>query len=621
MGTELRAGNLHTFIPITGRNGLLSFFIGLKFFRFDKHKNFMKKGILLFVVLVFTLLSCEDFLETKPLGVYSDNIFTSEKGIDALLIGAYAMLDGAGAGGWGGSYAWGASVSNWLWGSVASDDAYMGADRSMGSDWFSICMYSLTPYNSGVSDKWIATYDGVARCNDVLKVLQETKEIDPFRRNPLKAEALFLRAWFHFELKRVFDNIPYITEGVKDPGKVTNMINAWPHIESDLQFAVDYLPDKQVEVGRATRYAAMAVLARVHLFQKEYDAAKKLLDKIINSGNYSLMPNFHDNYRIPTNNNAESIFEIQYSVNDGTPESFNGGYGDAMCFPQGNEKMPTCCGLHQPSQNLVNAFKVDSNGLPLLDTYNNDNLKNDMGITSEETFIPSADPVDPRLDWTVGRRGIPYLDWGIMRGGDWIRTQRDGGPYLYVKNMFYESEMFTLSTTSGWATGVNANNYRAYRYAHILLWRAEVAVEENDLATALMYVNMIRTRARDGSRVMGLCTTYELPEESEPVVDYNQPAANYNVQPYPSFPNQEYARKAVRHEIRLEFAMEGHRFFDLVRWGIAAEKLNAFIARDVEFRNMMNDTFFEKGTDEYRPIPQHAIDEQGSDILIQNNGY
>lgn len=581
----------------------------------------MKKGILLVVVLSLTIVSCEDFLETEPLGVHSDNVFTNEKGIEALLIGAYAMLDGAGAGGWGGSYAWGGSVSNWIWGSVASDDAYGGSDISDSTPLPSIEYYWDYPTNAFLNDKWIANYDGVARCNDVLKVLKETDEIDPFKRNPIKAQVLFLRAWFHFELKRVFDNIPYITEDVKNPAKVTNMIDAWPFIESDLQYAVDHLPETQADVGRPTRYAAMAVLARVHLFQKEYDAAKVLLDEIINSGNYFLMPNFHDNYRIPTNNNAESIFEIQYSVNDGTPESFNGGYGDALNFPPGNEKMPTCCGFHQPSQNLVNAFKVDANGLPLLDTYNDTDLKNDMGVASDETFLPFTDPVDPRLDWTVGRRGIPYLDWSVMRGDDWIRQQSYGGPYLYVKNMFYQSEKFILSTTSGWATGVNANNYRAYRYAHVLLWRAEVAVEENDLATALMYVNMIRTRARDGSRVMGLCTTYELPEGVEPVVDYNQPAANYDVQPYPSFPDQNFARKAVQHEIRLEFAMEGHRFFDLVRWGIAAETLNAFILRDSDFREYRTGVVFEEGTDEYRPIPQRAIDEQGSDVLVQNHGY
>ncbi len=583
----------------------------------------MKRAITL--VIVFTLIttnySCEDFLETLPLGVYSDNFFTNERGIDALLIGAYAMLDGAGAGGWGGSFAWAGAVSNWIWGSVASDNAYKGGTWGDSTPMWAIEKYVTSPQNGYLFEKWIANYDGVARCNDVLDILNKTKGIDPDKRNDFKAQALFLRAWFHFELKRVFDNIPYIKEEVKDPGKVTNMIDAWPLIEADLQFAVDHLREIQIDVGRPTRYAAMAVLARVHLFQKEYDAAKELLDEIINSGNYILMPNFHDNYRIPTNNNAESIFEIQYSVNDGTPESMNGGYGDCLNFPMQNEKMQTCCGFHQPSQNLVNAFKVDVNGLPLLDSFNDTELKNDMGISSDATFIPTTDSVDPRLDWTVGRRGIPYLDWGIMRGDDWIRDQDHGGPYLYTKNMFYQSEQFTLSTTSGWATGVNANNYRAYRYAHVLLWRAEVAVEQNDLTTALMYVNMIRTRARDGLRVMGLCTTYELPEGVEPVVDYNQPAANYNVQPYPVFPDQEYARKAVQHEMRLEFAMEGHRFFDLVRWGIAAETLNAYITRDIEFRSFMMGTVFSKSKNEYWPIPQMAIDQQDSTILVQNQGY
>ena len=582
----------------------------------------MKKEIILATMLtLFITFSCEDFLETVPLGVLSDNIFTNEKGINVLLIGAYAMLDGAGAGtGWGGSYAWAGSVSNWIWGSVASDDAYKGSGATDSTPIPPIERYGVLPSNQYLLDKWIANYEGVARCNAVLKVIVETKGVPAEKTAHLRAQALFLRAWFHFELKRVFNNIPYITDEVKDPAKVTNTINAWPFIEADLQFAVDNLPETQIEIGRPTKYAAMAVLARVHLFQHDYVAATVFLDGIINSRKYSLMPNYHDNYKIATNNNAESIFEIQYSVNDGTPESFNGGYGDALNFPHGSD-IGLCCGFHQPSQNLVNAFKVDGNGLPMHDSYNDSDLKNDMGIASDESFIPSVDIIDPRLDWTIGRRGIPYLDWGVMRGDDWIREQEYGGPYIYKKNMFYQAEQYTLSTTSGWATGVNANNYRAYRYAHVLLWRAECHVESNELEEARLLVNQIRERAAN-QLVMGRCATYQLPEGVEPVIDYNQPAANYDVQLYPSFPNQDYARKAVQMELRLEFAMEGHRFFDLVRWGIASEILNAFIIIDRQFRS-----FFRFGTvafdeeDEYWPIPQSAIDEQGSDILVQNPGY
>lgn len=583
----------------------------------------MKKNkilIMVMAILVALTISCEEFMETTPLGVASDQVFNTDKGVNALLTGAYAAIDGAGVStGWFGDYAWAASVTNWVWGGVASDDAYKGSDVSDQTPINPIELYETLPSNEYVSSKWIANYDGVSRCNDVLKVLAET-EMDPVKAANIEGQARFLRAWFHFEVKRVYNNIPYITEAAEDPGQVSNTVDTWPMIEEDLQFAVDNLPEEQDEVGRANKYAAMAVKARVHLFQQEWGEAKTLLDGIINSERYELVDEFHDNFRTTTNNNAESIFEIQYSVNDGADDSSNGGYGDCLNFPQSGD-IGVCCGFYQPTQNLVNAYKVDASGLPLLDTYNETNLKNDMGVLSANEFIPFTDVVDPRLDWTVGRRGIPFLDHGIMRGADWIRDPTNGGPYLYLKNMFYASERGITTTTSGWATGVNANNYRAYRYSHVLLWRAEVAVEENDLATALDLVNQIRNRAKNSSPVMGLCTTYELPQGVEPVVDYDQPAANYMVEPYPSFPDQAYARQAVRHEMRLEFAMEGHRFFDLVRWGIADQVLNDYIDKDAEFRSFLQGKSFTAGKDEYWPIPITQIDITGGDILQQNPGY
>lgn len=584
----------------------------------------MKKVIILvFASLAITYSCSEDFLETVPLGRLQEYVFYSEKGVDVMLIGAYALLDGAGGGGWGGDYAWAGSVTNWVWGSVASDDAYKGTDISDQTPINFIERYEVLTTNSYVNDKWIANYDGISRVNDVLRILAVTVEngdVSDAKATQFKAEALFLRAWFHFELKRVYNNIPYITE-TDDPVTVPNNVDTWPMIEADMQFAVDNLPPDQTDVGRPTKYAAMAVLARIHLMQNDYTAAKPLLDAIINSDKYSLMHNYHDNYKIETNNNAESIFEIQYSVNDGIDESFSGGYGDCLNFPQGNELMATCCGFHQPSQNLVNAFKVDTSGLPYLYTYNDTDLKNDQGVGSGDTFVPFTDVVDPRLDWTVGRRGIQYLDWWPMRGLDWIRDQGNGGPYLPKKNMYYQVEQGILSTTTGWATGVNANNYRAYRYAHVLLWRAECHVEDNELPQALALVNQVRNRAATGSVVMGLCTTYELPKGGTPMVNDSQPAANYDVQPYLSFPSQEYARKAVRHELRLEFGMEGHRFFDLRRWGILEPTLTAFIAGDIRLRGFLAGKIFNAGKDEYWPIPQNAIDQQGSDILTQNTGY
>ncbi len=579
--------------------------------------------ILIIALSIYTYSCKEDFIDIKPKGVTSINAFEDESGIHNLLVGAYALIDGTS----GGSTirAWAASVSNWVWGDVASDDVYKGSIESDQASINEIERYETLPTNSYVEAKWIVCYDGVSRANDVIRVVNSSEKAGKISKkiaSVYRAEGRFIRAWQHFELKRVFNNIPFIDENTKDPGKVTNKIDAWPFIEQDLLYAIENLPETQDEVGRATKYAAMAVLARVYLFEHKNSDAKEWLDEIIKSKMFSLMPSFHDNFTIVKRNNAESIFEIQFAVNDGAIKSFNGRYGDALNFPWIAEGgLSLCCGFQTPSQNLVNAFKVEDNGLPLLDDFDNTDLKNDMGISSASTFIPATDPVDPRLDWTVARRGIPLEDWMIFRGKDFTRDQSYGGPYAQKKDFFTRDEWGVYTTTSGWALGVSANNYRAYRYSHILLWRAEVAVEESDLNYAMELVNMIRERAANDV-VKGQARSYRLRRFKDAIItNTDSVSANYLVKPYSSFPDQEYARKAVRYEERIEFAMEGMRFFDLVRWGIAEQTLNRYIGKDIEFRQAMTDAHFTKGQDEYWPIPQTQIDLSGSDVLAQNPGY
>ncbi len=336
------------------------------------------------------------------------------------------------------------------------------------------------------------------------------------------------------------------------------------------------------------------------------------------------MPNFVDNFLAAKRNNAESVFEIQYSVNDGADGSPNAGWGDALNFPVDIDGTGTCCGFHQPTQNLVNAFQVDAAGLPIaVTTGTPPNFKNDMGILSTASFVQdTVTPVDPRLDFTVGRRGVPYLDWGIMRGSVWIRDQANAGPYLNKKNMFLKKDKGALSTTTGWATGVNSNNYRIITYGHILLWRAEVAAETGDLAMATTLVNQIRTRA--GNQVlMGRCRTFVLPSQTGLKVDNTVPAANYLIGTYPNFASLDYARNAIRTEMRLEFAMEGYRHFDLVRWGIAATTINAYLVQDRAFRSLFGGVApasFTAGRNEYWPIPSVQVQLEPG-VLTQNTGF
>lgn len=278
--------------------------------------------------------------------------------------------------------------------------------------------------------------------------------------------------------------------------------------------------------------------------------------------------------------------------------------------------------MYQPSQDLVNAFKVDDAGLPLLGIngpkYNDENLKNDMGILSTEEFIPTDHLLDPRLDWTVGRRGVPYLDWGMHSGNEWIRSQVNGGPYNTKKQMYSKSDRdFAAHDSFARATAIN---YRAYRYAHILLWRAECAVEENDLETARQLVNQVRQRASDDF-VMGKTTTYVFGSDEEIDIDFTQPAANYLLGEYPSFSSQEYARAAVRMELRLETAVEGNLFFDLVRWDIDGEVLPEYIKNESEFRVFMQGASYNPERNDHWPLPQTQIDVQGQNILQQDPAY
>jgi len=596
-------------------------------------KDMKKLSIIL--VTLFLLTNCSDtFLEKTPLGRTSENVFYNEKGIDALLTGTYGMVKGSAL--W--TVSWGASIQNWTYGSAASDDAYKGSEITDQKPVNEIERWEVPTTNGYPADKWrLCIGMGVHRANTTLRVISKTEGLSEATIKRFTAETRFLRGLFNFEAWLVFgDKIPIITVENMDVANEIKNVNAagavLKHITDDLKYAADNLPETQAEPGRPTKYAAMALAARAYMQVLDYANAKPLLDNIINSGKYQLMPNFFDNFRIVKNNNAESIFEIQANVND-INESLNAEMGIGLNWPHGSD-IGMCCGFHQPSQNLANAFKVDANGLPIFDTFNNTDLKNDQGIASTEEFIPAEDPLDPRIDWTMGRRGIPYLDWGINRGRDWVRKQPDGGPYMpCLKPFFYKSQRNTLSTTTGWQTGINANNYRYIRYAHILLWRAEIAAFDGETEKARDLVNQIRDRA-DNEVVMGKVKIYSLPASVYPWgkdgdVDFTQPAANYKIGLYTAadMNTKEKAMKAVQWEIRLEFATEGQRFFDLRRWdklpaGMRvdmAATLNAYARGDERIRDFMKGaTFTEKA--KYMPIPQTQLDLQPG-VLEQNPGY
>jgi hypothetical protein len=333
--------------------------------------------------------------------------------------------------------------------------------------------------------------------------------------------------------------------------------------------------------------------------------AKTLLDEIVNSNNFSLAPRYSENFLVSTRNNVESIWEVQFAVNSASTDAGNQGVGLAHPYiaPWG------CCGFYQAPQNLVNAFKTDENGLPLLDNFN------DSDVTWETEY---TGPLDPRLDHTVGRPGILFKQFQL-HGTDFIRDLSYAGPYSSMKHVG-EPESFGVG---GWGN-LTANNYRIMRYSMILLWLAEAEVELGNLERARELVNMIRERAQNPEDFVPKALQGEDSRQSYTIVE-GEDAANYQVGLYTeAWTDQEMARKAVRFETRLEFAMEGHRFFDLQRWGIQAEVLNAYLQSESRYRVYLQGKSFTEGKNEFYPIPTEAIDRSfldGQATLTQDPAY
>jgi hypothetical protein len=297
--------------------------------------------------------------------------------------------------------------------------------------------------------------------------------------------------------------------------------------------------------------------------------AKELFDDIVANGGYSLVPTFEENFLVGSRNNGESIFEVQYSISSSTTAAAN--EGTTLNYPYTDSW--GCCGFYQPTQNLVNAYKTSEEGLPLPDTFNEADVPNDQGLDWNDPFTPYQGPLDPRLDHTVGRRGILFKGYKI-HGSDFIRDQNYAGPYSPKKHVA-EPEFFGIGANPR----LSANNYRIMRLGMVLLWLAECEVELGNLERARELVNMIRERAANPNGFVP--KAIQGSERNDFTIVPDEPAANYVISTYGSpWTDPGMAREAVRMETRLEFAMEGHRFFDLQRWGTAAETLNEYLQEE-----------------------------------------
>ncbi|MEO5892490.1 MAG: RagB/SusD family nutrient uptake outer membrane protein [Ferruginibacter sp.] len=597
-----------------------------------KSKIFTAAGLIGCILL----FSCKkEFLERQPQGSVDAATLTTKVGVNVLLVGAYAALSGqdydADAGNiqsLGGGNAWATSPSNWLWGSVAGGDAHKGSDGGDQVTMIPVATFTIDPSNDLINDKWKAVYEGITRCNTVLKVVNSVADMTAAEKTNVKAQARFLRAHFYFELKRLYNNVPWIDETTIDL-KQPNNTDTWPKIEADFQFAIDSLPGMQDDAGRANKSAAMAYLAKTYLYEKKYTEAERLFTDVITTGitsggiGYDLNPVFENNYRPAfESTNPEAVFVVEMASNVGTGSISSSNQGDMLNYPYGPGLPFGCCGFFTPSIDLVNSFRTDASGLPYLDNYNTHAVKNDQGLLSSTPFVPDNGTLDPRLDWTVGRRGIPYLDWGVHPGQDWARSQSYSGPFTPIKNVYWNSSSDVDGDYSQWAPG-SAINVFIIRFADVLLMAAEVDAQLGNLTRAEEYVNRVRNRiaGNPGSWV------YKYEDDNDPSGGFSTTlAANYKISPYPAgaFSNAAYALKAIYFERKLELAMEGQRYYDLSRWGIAATTINAYFQYEGQYTIDVKSARFTANKNEYFPIPQSQIDltfVNSQPTLTQNAGY
>ena len=516
------------------------------------------KNILYLVIFTafFMLNSCgEDFLYRAPQGSIDQVALMNQTGIDLLTTNAYANLTENG---------WGASPFNWTFGGMYGGDANKGSDPNDQSVLNEMEMYNTLPTNSYLNAKWEWVYKGAKRVNVALQTMAMVEDLPEVFRKSRNGELHFLRAMFYFEGIKVFGPyIPWVDETIteNDP-KIHNDIDIYPKVLADIDIAIQDLPEKQDLPGRANSWAAKALKAKVLMQKGDLSAAKPILKDVIEHGKtakgekYDLEDDLTANFSCYTENGPESIFAVQFSSDYNNANS-----GMSLCYPHGGAGAPGgCCGFYQPSNELANSFKVDEDGLPLLDnSYRNQpyvtvKATEEGGPLSENTDVA----VDPRIDFTMGRFGIPYKDWGPPKN-NWVRDVGNGGYFLPKKHVYTKKELdeglADGGLSDGWAPG-SAINLQYLSLRDCILLYAECLANDNDLAGAMEMVNKIRERAANDVNIIKI---------------EGEPAANYRIGLYPksheAYSDKDKCIKAIRMERKLELAMEGQRWFDLARWG------------------------------------------------------
>lgn len=631
-------------------------------------KTLLRSKLVIAAAVLTTLgaitFACSDFLDQPAQGTVDEATLATKTGVEGSLIAAYRSLDCSSSS----AGSWGCAASNWVWGSVPSGDAYKGSnlgDQQPIND-IETYLWNVGEADDYINQKWAQVYEGVSRANATIRLLdkvvaEKPSEISQADQDGIRGEATFLRAHYHFEAYRMWGSnteggtggIPYYRENDLDFRKTNVGTDAMAEILTDLNAAITLLKPagavpRNGEKGRATVWTARAYKGRVLAYAAAITPArwaevKATLDSVVTSGPYSLETTFNKIHTgIPTQRNGpETIFAFQASVRDGEPSGWNSNWGERLNFPHSGSHFG-CCGFHQASFNLVNFYQTDAAGLPVA-----------MTSAAWNTPVPDSNmaagvlrPVDPRLDWTVGRDKVPYKDWGL-HNRSWIRDASYSGPYSGKKPIHEQVAEGSSENNVGWqATQTNNVNVQILRYADVLLLLAEAEVEVGTLARATQLVNLVRARAMAGVQGCGMgggsvsdsvilasyptCgTVAAIRPMSIPMAVVSPtldtlyvPWAQYRIGLYPTFGTQAIGRQAVHYERRLELAMEGQRFFDLRRWGGADTVIANYITKEetrIPYLSLAN-TFTLPQYGRY-PIPtvQIELSRVGTEDRLQQN--
>ena len=577
------------------------------------------KILIVFAGLLF--IGCKKYLDYQPQGALSSSDLTTPAAIDGLATAAYAGI----ANDWFDA----PITSMWIWGSVRSDEAYKGGgglnDNFEWND--DEQFYLVNSVNNGNGDfgfpgVWIRLYGAISRCNVALRALNNTTDaVFPLRTTRI-GEMHFLRGHLFFLLKTLFNRVPWFDETLTDDqiklvGNNLSSDSLWYKIEGDFQTAINDLPATQPgQPGRANQLSAKAYLAKVllyHAYTQDasytvtgIDATKlqqvvSLTNDVINSGQYALNTDFAYNWLDGHDNSPESIFAYQYSINDGTAIGGRLSMATSLSYFAGNP-LYGCCAFHIPSQNLVNAFGTDGNGLPKFNTFNSVELNDD-------SLTPNGSFVDPRIDHTVAIKDHPFkYDPNMTYQHSWERDNGDYGGFGTMKELQLPTCPCFKKLGPFYGTSVNLD---VIRYDDVLLMQAEAQIQLGNPMAALPLINQVRARA---AAISPLVKTVNGTNPSNYNIGLYNPGVNIGTW------DQATAFQALQWARRIEFAMEGYRFFDLVRWGIAEPSMNSYFAVESVRHPFLVNAHFTHGRDEYFPIPEEQIIFTNG-LYTQNPGY